>query len=42
MLLRHTQHAVTEAERIAAFAGDAAEPMPWWQEWQRKHERGQG
>jgi hypothetical protein len=38
--LLHIQHALSEAERIARLAGIAAEPTPWWQEWQQ--ERGSG
>jgi hypothetical protein len=40
LMLQQVKYLMAEAERIAAMTEGAAEPLPWWQEWQHKQARG--
>jgi hypothetical protein len=37
-LVQEAEHALEEAVRIGAARGFLAGPLPWWVEWQRRHE----
>lgn len=42
LLLCQVEYLIAEAERITAMTEASGEPMPWWQDWQRRHQRGAG
>lgn len=40
MLLSHVEHLLSHARQLLELADPWVEPMPWWQEWQRKQTQG--